>query len=207
MTTRDKLMNVTLILTLFFTAQAPSPALGKAQQRLAELLAPGGQPAREMLTSNLPPRKAARSLENPDLPLQSAPLPPPAPPKAEGKQVKPRPLPEDTPLVRVFNQPEAPQAVRMPDGPLVRLWSPDVNEPLPLPILGTGVRDRASLADPSLEASVAAAQAKLNPARTKPVPFQAQNLPDPFEHSQTVRLRNPPEEVAEPPLSLRPLGR
>jgi hypothetical protein len=76
-----------------------------------------------------------------------------------------------------------------------------------LPILSTGVRDRASLGDISLEASVAAAQAKLTPARSQTVPFQPQNLPDPFENSRAVRFRTPPDELAQPPLSLQPLGR
>jgi len=188
-------------------AQAPSTAQAKVQQRLAELLAPGAKTALDPHSSTLPDRKAPASVENPQLALQSALLPPPVPPKAAGKAVLPRALPEDAPLARNFNQPETPQTINLPADALVRLWSPDVNEPLPLPILGTGVRDRASLADPSLEASVAAAQGRLNPTRAKPVPFQAQNLPDPFEHSQTVRLRNPAEELAEPPLSLRPLGK
>jgi len=188
-------------------AQTSPPALTKAQQRLIELLAPGAKAPIAAIPSGLPPRAAPRSLENPDAPLKSTEFPPPAPPKVAGKPVQPRVLPEETPLVRNFNQPEAPQVVALPTAPLLRLWSPDVNEPLPLPILGNHVRDRASLADPSLEASVAATQAKLNPARIDPVPFQPQNLPDPFEHHQAVRLRNPLDESSQPPLSLRPLGK
>ncbi|GEM_PF-3941820 len=195
------------LMSQVLAAQAPSTALTKIEQRLAELLTPGAKASRDTLTSQLPPRKALTSLEKPEPPLKSAQLPPPAPPKPDAKPVRPRTLPEEAPLARNFSQPEAPQAINLIAGPLVRLWSPDVNEPLPLPILGTGVRDRASLADPSLEASVAATQAKLSPARTQTVPFQPQNLPDPFEHSQTVRLRNPLDELPTPPLSLRPLGR
>ena len=190
-----------------FGAQAPNTALSKVEQRLAELLAPGAKASRETPMSALPPRKPLQSLEKPELPLQSAQLPPPPLPKPDAKPVRPRTLPEEAPLVRIFNQPETPQAISLPAGPLVRLWSPDVNEPLPLPILGAAVRDRGSLADPSLEASVAATQAKLNPARTQAVPFQPQNLPDPFEHRQTVRLRQALDELPAPPLSLRPLGR
>lgn len=188
-------------------AQAPTPALTRVEQRLAELLEPRGKASSETPAPNPPPRKPVLALDRPELPLQSAAVLPPAPPKPEGKPVRPRTLPEDAPLVRNFSQPEAPPAVQMPVGPLVRLWSNDVNEPLPLPILGTGVRDRASLADPSLEASVAAAQAKLSPVRTQMVPFQPHNLPDPFEHSHAVRLRNPPEELAAPPLTVSVFGR
>lgn len=204
-----KLLSVSMIWLIgqFAVAQTSPPALTKVQQRLIELLTPGAKAPIAALPSGLPPRVTPRSLENPNVPLTSTELPPPAPPKLSGKPVQPRALPEDTPLVRNFNQPDSPQAVALPSEPLLRLWSPDVNEPLPLPILGSQVRDRASLADPSLEASVAASQAKLNPARTDPVPFQPQNLPDPFEHHQAVRLRNPPDEAPQPPLSLRPLGR
>jgi hypothetical protein len=191
----------------FAVAQISPPALTKVQQRLIELLTPGAKVPIAAMVSGLPPRATPRSLENPDAPLKSTEFPPPAPPKLSGKPVQPRALPEDTSLVRNFNQPEAPQAVALPSAPLLRLWSPDVNEALPLPILGSHIRDRASLADPSLEASVAATQTKLNPARTDPVPFRPLNVPDPFEHHQAVRLRNPLDESPQPPLSLRPLGR
>ena len=33
----------------------------------------------------------------------------------------------------------------------------------------------------------------------RPVPFVAINLPDPFEHSQAVRLRYTPDELPTPP--------
>lgn len=204
-----KIIALTLVAVLCrdLSAQAPTSAQAKVERRLAELLTPGAKAIHDTLPSNLPPRKTPQSIEQPELPLKSAQLPPPAPPKPTGKPGQPRTLPEEAPLVRIFNQPEAPHAISMPAGPLVRLWSPDVNEPLPLPILGTGVRDRASLSDPSLEASIAAAHAKLSPARTRPVPFQPHNLPDPFEHSQAVRLRTPPDELPGPPLTLQPLGK
>ncbi len=207
------MMNKLLACALLFgaaapmVAQAPSPARAKVEARLAQLLEPGAKADGPTLPSELPPRKPVASVERPELPQKSTAVPPPAPPKPGPKSVRPRSAAEDIPLVRNFSQPEAPQAVQMPEAALIRLWSPDVNEPVPLPILGTDVKDRASLADPSLEASVAAAQAKLNPVRTQPVPFQAMNLPDPFENAQAVRLRNPPEESPEPPLTLRPLGK
>src|SRR5262245_1200299 len=124
----------------FAVAQTSPPALTKVQQRLIELLAPGAQSPVAAVPSGLPPRATPRSLENPSVPLKSTELPPPAPPKLSGKPVQPRALPEDLPLVRNFNQPEVPQAVALPNAPLLRLWSPDVNEPLPLPILGNHVR-------------------------------------------------------------------
>ena len=188
-------------------AQPAKTAREKVEQRLEELLAPAGSVHAPAAAPNPPPRKSSRVSDKPEVPLVSPAILPPAPPKPEARPVRPRTLPEETPLVRTFNQPEAPQAVSLPAQSLIRLWSWDVHEPLPLPILGIGQRDRASLADPSLDASVAAAQAKLEPARSQPVPFQAANLPDPFEHAQTIRLRNPLDEAPAPPLSIDPLGR
>src|SRR5262245_29986976 len=90
-------------------AQTSPPALTKVQQRLIELLTPGAKAPIAAIPSGLPPRATPRSLENPDAPLKSTEFPPPSPPKLISKPVQPRALPEDTPLVRNFNQPEAPQ--------------------------------------------------------------------------------------------------
>lgn len=196
-----------LLICQLSLAQPPKTARERVEQRLADLLTPRGIVDAPPAAPNPPPRKPSRDLDHPEAPLASVSVLPPVPPKPEAKLVRPRMLPEETPLVCAFHHPEAPQAVSLPVQPLVRLWSWDVNEPLPLPILGTGVRDRASLADPSLEASVAAAQAKLAPTRTQPAPFQAANLPDPFEHAQAIRLRTPIDEAAAPPLSVNPLGK
>jgi hypothetical protein len=175
---------------------------------LAEILLPGGGKANGSgPVPMLPARKTPTQIERPVLPLTSGQVLPPAPPKPDARIVRPRILPEELPLVRNFSQPAVPEATTMPTEALVRLWSWDVNEPLPLPILGTGHRDRASLDDPSLTASVAATLAKHHPERIQPVPFQAVNLPDPFEHTHAIRLRNPPDELPDPPLSLLPLGR
>lgn len=198
---------LTLICFMIQSIGAQTPARTKIEKRLAEMLAPDGKAAGTTMPANPPPRKLQPSVERPELPLKSVPVLPPAPPKLPTKSVHPRNLPEEAPLVRVFFQPDPPQAVTMATAPLIRLWSWNVDVPQPLPILSAGIRDRASLGDVSLEASVAAAQAKLSPARSQQVPFQPQNLPDPFENSQTIRLRNPPDEISDPPLSIRPLGR
>ena len=203
----SKFLTVSLVWLIGQALGAQTPARIKIEQRLSELLTPGSKASGDSLPHNAPPRKFVPAVEKPELPLKSASILPPAPPKPPGKTVQPRHLHEETPLVRVFNEPQPPQEIAMATTPLIRLLSVDVNEALPLPILGPAVSDRASLGDPSLEASVAAAQAKLSPARSQPAPFQAQNLPDPFENSQAVRLRNPPDELPEPPLSIRPLGR
>src|SRR4051812_13632319 len=83
--------------------------------------------------------------------------------------------------------------------PQVRLLSVDVAGPIPLPILARPLKDRASLTDPTLEASTAAALSKVTLSRAVPAPFQPINLPDPFEHSQAIRLRYPPGELPMPP--------
>ena len=91
-----------------------------------------------------------------------------------------------------------------PAGPLLRLPSVNVEQPIPVPILAKPQRDRASLADPTLEVSVAAALTPLTPRRAGPVPFVPINLPDPFEHGHAIRLRNPPDEAPLPQIAPRP---
>jgi len=81
----------------------------------------------------------------------------------------------------------------------VRLAPTDMNQPRGLPILAQPLKDRAPLVDPSLETSMAAALAKITLHRAAPAPFQPINRPDPFEHSQAIRLRHPPEELPTPP--------
>src|SRR5262245_16420242 len=83
-------------------AQAPSSALAKVEQRLTELLTPGAKAQGETLTPNPPPRKPSRLLDKAEVPLHSAGLLPPAPPRSEPKSPAPRSPSEDTPLVRDF---------------------------------------------------------------------------------------------------------
>jgi hypothetical protein len=84
--------------------------------------------------------------------------------------------------------------------PLLKVPSVDVNKPLPIPILAQPQQDRASLADPTLGASLKAALKALTPTRLQPLPFMPFNLPDPFEHMRSGQLRNPPEENPMPPV-------
>jgi hypothetical protein len=182
-------------------AQAPS-ATEQAQKRLETLLQPGhaAEPAPSPTA-----RPALRSPALPEAPLPRANLAPPLA-RPQGKPASPRPPREDAPLAHSFARPQPPQAVELAADPLVRLWGPDVQTPLPLPILGAAVRDRASLADPSLEASALATQGPVAVRRAEPVPFQPMNLPNPFEHAEAVRLRQPVEEQPAPPLTARPLS-
>ena len=91
------------------------------------------------------------------------------------------------------------EAVDVSAGPLLRMPSVNMDQPIPVPILAKPLRDRASLADPTLEASLAAALATSAPRRAGPLPFAPINLPDPFEHSRAIRLRRSLDEAPMPP--------
>lgn len=92
-----------------------------------------------------------------------------------------------------------PQTPALPDTGRIRVPSADVNRPIPLPILAHPVSDRASLDDPTLDASSTAALAAPMPPRTNKAPFLKQTLPDPYDHRRTDALS--PEESKEFPLS------
>jgi hypothetical protein len=87
-----------------------------------------------------------------------------------------------------------------PKAPLAKQYAVDVQKPVPLPILGAYVRDRVSVADPTLEISAIAILTPQAPWRLNPVPFSPWNLPDPFERANEIRLREPPPENTELPL-------
>jgi hypothetical protein len=145
---------------------------------------------------------AASALERPELPLPavSGELPhPPATPRTNS--LRPGPLPEGLPLARYRDDPLAPRREALPSLGLIRLPSPDVNAPVPLPTLARPATDHAPLGDPTPEVSLAAALAQPVPVRTTPAPFVRLNLPDPFEHAQAVRLHDPPAEDPTPPVA------
>jgi len=97
--------------------------------------------------------------------------------------------------------PALPQARPLPTGEKSHVASADVNKPMPLPLLARPVTDRASLEDPTTEASAAAATAATVPQRTNPVPFQRLSVPDPFENRGTIQLKETPAEDTTPPLA------
>ncbi len=96
------------------------------------------------------------------------------------------------------DSPRLPQAPSLPDNGRIRVPSPDVNQPIPLPIRAKPVSDRASLDDPTLDASTAAATAAPIPPRTRKAPFRKETLPDPYDHRRTDVPA--PEESKEFPL-------
>src|SRR5262245_55762574 len=83
------------------------------------------------------------------------------------------------------------QPPKLPEKPYPRIAAPDLNQPLPLPILGTPVRDREPLTDVTVESSRVAALSGPLPIRTSPAPFVKHQIPDPFEHQRTMHLRTP----------------
>lgn len=150
------------------------------------------------------PRSPRRSLAVPFDKAPTLPLPPsrgdavPHLP-ADGKHatLRPRLVAEETLGVSTA-APALPPTPPMPDKGRIRVPSPDVHRPIPLPILARPVSDRAALDDPTLDASTAAAVAAPIPPRANKAPFRKQTLPDPYEGR---RGNVPaPEEAHEFPL-------
>jgi hypothetical protein len=105
---------------------------------------------------------------------------------------------EPAPLFDQLTAPHLPEQPRLAVGPRVHLASPDVNAPIPLPLLGQQVQDRSSFDDPTLDASLALALALSPPLRITPAPFLRLLLPNPFEHRDAIRLRQAPDEETTP---------
>jgi hypothetical protein len=171
----------------------------KAGTLLAKVLPP--MVDRQALVDRAPtPRRSPpASLELPALPLTPAVAPLPRvdlePRKAE---LRPR-LVVDEKLAPGFDV-VLPQAQSLPTSERLRQVGIDVNMPPALPVLAVPFPDRASLDDPTVEASAAAALAAVIPERTTPVPFGRISVPDPFENHAPVRLAGSPAEPAVPPV-------
>jgi hypothetical protein len=151
------------------------------------------------------PMAPARPAELPDLPLppSQAGLPQPDLDKP-GPTLRPAPPPEEPPLTWQHSTPQAPERPKLPTGKLARAASPEAERALPL--LGQAPADRGPLSDPTEEFSTTAALAGVVLPRTTPAPFVRINLPDPFEHRQTVRLRKRLKEELPPGVgSSRPM--
>jgi hypothetical protein len=185
-----------LVLALASSLYAQTPT-EKAEKRLAELLAPGGNSGTfSSKPIAWPAPKGFSEIALPIAPYIGLPVRLPLPVSVT---VKPRPAPEAMPLVGSQEASKAPKEVELPTKPLIRLPSLNVAAPAPIPILAQPTRDRASLAEPAFEASLWAALKPFSPVRDRPVPFVPLNLPDPFEFQRYGPLRNPPEENATPP--------
>jgi len=112
--------------------------------------------------------------------------------------LRPRMLPEDAPLTAYRADPQPPSRSELPVRALVSAPSVDVNQPLSLGFLSGYQSDRVALDDPTDDSSQRAALATALPVRSSPVPFTPDNLPDPFQNIQTIKLRTPPPEDHEP---------
>ncbi len=153
-----------------------------------------------LLAKVLPPRDPEPPLRERSLrhrgPVDTSMYPPslPLPPSMAGlpqsptsdKRVALRPrLVTEESLDLPTDAPRLPATPPLPDNGRIRVPSPDVNSPIPLPILARPVSDRASLDDPTLAASNAAALAAPIPPRTLKAPFLRQALPDPYDRRRT----------------------
>jgi hypothetical protein len=195
---RQATLSVAGFLALFAGPAFAQTAMEKAEKRLAELLAPGGAPP--VFATQPVAWKASPALENfvfAAKPIAGVPVRLVLP---AIKDAKPGPAPEDAPLVAYREQPQGPKEAQLPTKPLIKLPSVDVHTPLPIPILAQPAKDRASLSDPALQASLDATLKQIAPRRERPVPFAPVNLPDPFENMRYGQLRNPPEENPTPPV-------
>jgi len=176
----------------------PAFAGDRGSALLAELLAPARSDIRlEALPS--PRRPLARDWQEPALPPTPSDSAMPRLP-LEKSLTRPRPaeLADPVPLVDQLISPRLPESLYLPVGPRLRVPSPDVNEPVPLPILARQAQDRAAMDDPTIETSLAAALVLSPPLRATAVPFVRLVLPNPFEHRETVKLREPPPEDSIP---------
>ncbi len=188
-------------------AEAP-PARGepfrfpadRGGQLLGQLLTP---PARWDADAAAPLTKrelpAAPGVGRPELPLADNQAGLPRPPLAvKAPPVRPHAPPEATPFTGYAAVPVAPSAHFFAAGAPIRLASPDVNTPPPLPALGHATADRVPLEDPTTDDSLRAALSARTPARAEPAPFARYNLPDPFENAQAIRLKTLPPEESHP---------
>jgi hypothetical protein len=160
---------------------------------VARLLTPHLDAAPEASTTSPRHRSAALGVEEPLLPLPPvAMLVPRLPPERFEQKLRPRLVLEET--LDDLGEVKQPRAAPLPEGQRARQPRQDVTLPAPLPVLAVPLPDRASLDDPTVEASFEAALRAAAPQRNRPVPFQKVVLPDPFENRRAV---NPPQVPPE----------
>jgi hypothetical protein len=163
---------------------------------LAKLLPPsetaGGPGERKAQPVYRPAQRAFKVPLGQPPPFRAAAVVSPLPAKTKRAALLPRLVSEETldvPRERVA----LPTEVVLPAMERLRVPSPDANEPVALPILARPVSDRASLEDPTGDASAAAALAATLPRRVIPTPFLRLTLPEPFAFRRPLTLPTPPE--------------
>ena len=171
-----------------------------AGKRVEALLKPGSGVKGSSAKAKPLPRPAPRFLEDPALGMPSSTFTRPRLALPGRKITQPLHPAEPMPLAKYTALPDLPRPITLPAGELAYWPSVRVEKVPPLPILGLPKGDRAALADPTAETSLAFALKAVAVPRNGPVPFSPVNLPDPFELRQTVELRDPPAETEMPPL-------
>lgn len=168
--------------------------------RILGRVLPPSDPARLATDSRTTPkpRRELPGLERPEVPTAppSTNLPKLPPPKQ--KPLRPRGLPDATPLSDMIEEITTPRRPELPESERIRTPSRDVNLPVELPTQARYQPDRAPLEDPTAELSVEKANAQTPPLRTTPAPFVRMNLPEPFEHRAVVRSSMPEPPVVTP---------
>lgn len=154
-----------------------------------------------LLAKVLPPKAVETAWRQPTGPLRRSsvstlmrpsalPLPPShadlprLPDEEKCAPLRPRFVLEET-LGNLAKAPVLPQPSSLPAAARVHVPSLDVNQPPPLPMRTRPAPDRASLDDPTWEASTAAALAAPIPARAVKAPFLKLTLPDPYGRRRT----------------------
>jgi hypothetical protein len=170
----------------------------KGGQLLSALLPPSDK--QKVSTPNATRREfpGLRSLELPETPLLPSQASGVTLPRAVPPSLKPSHAQEESPLTAARGQPLRPPTPTLLTGLLVRTASEPVETPTNVPILARPVLDRASLDDPTREASLEAALMAVPPARPGPAPFVKLTAPDPFENRETVKVRTPTVESGLP---------
>jgi hypothetical protein len=175
----------------------PDDAAGRL---LAKELAP-----KESDALHLPRPEVARAsvaslkMPPPDLPLPpSHPAIPHLPGSANPSLLRPRLVLEES-LDGLPTDPSLPQTQTLPEGLRMRVSSDDSHEPLALPILAQPALDRASLDDPTADASTTSALSRPIPPRLSRAPFLRLSLPDPYDYRRGSTPALP--ENTEPPLA------
>lgn len=174
-----------------------------AKDRIDQWLAPprnaaiGGEPR--------PLRPISPVVLQPQLGLTNVDVLPSLVPLPPIKPYRPRNAQEPAPLLGWTGDRELPAPIKAPAATPVVQVNPQLET---MAQFGQYVRDRASLADPTWEASMLLILDPKSPWRDAPLPFHPLNLPDPFEAANAVRLRSPwPETTELPRFVVPPTGR
>ena len=144
------------------------------------------------------PRRGLPGLERPEVATAAPPTTLPASPKAKSPPLRPRLLPDGTPLIDLLPDIATPQRLELPAGERIRTPSRDVNLPIEMPTQARYQTDRAPLEDPTADLSVEKANSQPSPVRSTPAPFVRVNLPEPFENRAAVKTATPEPPVVAP---------